>query len=157
LNYNHFCQFTKEWTKHLSGETDLGFYSLLNLSKHNGRFRNVFVYFVLTNEFYFRKFKNLAKKDKQVLEMKNNLVKALLRLQNENNSAASLASYLFVHYFKEENSVKVNDNNYDVSAEMAKLMKTMVNGFESDNNLNEDKKAHRKKLLNKVNMAELIS
>ena len=104
-----------------------------------------------------KKFNKLSKDDPQVFEMRRNLVKALLRLKEGNDSTATLASYLYRTHFSKEGFVPVEENSYDVSAEMAKLLQTMVNGYEVEYNVSREKREYSEQLLSQVDFASLIS
>lgn len=123
-----YKNLVQSWAEHLSGEQNVEFEKMLELSKSNRRARNLCGFFALASEETYNKFLNMAQKDSLFGNLRYNLAKALTRLAGVPDvEVAEFAKKLKARYFAHMNPL-VNDE-YDASAEMAKLYMTMVNSY----------------------------
>lgn len=144
MNQQLYSNLVQRWAEHLSGEQNVKFDKILELSKSNRRVRNLCGFFALTSEEAFQMFLLMSQKDSFFENLRFNLVKALVRLERKSNPEVSnFAKNLKSKYFA--NMKPLVDDEYDVSAEMEKLYVTMVNSYHLAN------KKHDGEFQNKVN------
>ncbi len=123
----------QSWAEHLTGEQNVKFDKVLELSKSNRRVRNLCGFLALTSEDTFNTLSTMSKHDTNLNNLRFNLAKALSRLEKESNKEVSdFAKSMKSKYFAHMRPL-VEENNYDVSAEMAKLYVTMVNSYNLSN------------------------
>lgn len=139
-----YSNLVQRWAEHLSGEQNVKFDKVLELSKSNRRVRNLCGFFALTSEDTFHTFTRMSQRDSLFGNLRFHLVKALSRLERESNSEVSnFAKKLKSKYFAHMKPLVTDE--YDVSAEMAKLYVTMVNSYSLAN------KEHDGEFQNKLN------
>lgn len=154
LNDPLFTYLVSNWMEHLApGHRD--FEELLNLSKVNRRVRNVFVFYTLSNPHYFVRFEELSRSDQTLQMMRYELARALKRLENEKDEEIhSFAKRLRNRYFRHMQLV-VEEEKYDVSAEMAKFFKTMLTCYRLASRDTEEKHLERRKRFNNFDLSVL--
>lgn len=129
MDHQLFFNLVKRWAEHIYGDSNVNIETLLKESKSNRRARNICVFYALTSEECFKTFESLSKSDKQILEFKNELIKALRRLEKEQDvEVSSLAKDLKAKYYPHE-ELEFEEDKYDVSAEMAKLYISIINSY----------------------------
>jgi len=123
------------------------FNELVTESKKNRRVRNGFLFKVLLDNQYTH-FQKLAEKDSELESFRNHLATALHRLQSSSlTECAEFGQHFLNKYFRKVNVV-LNEDKYDMSAEMAKYFETLVKSYrlklEETSTLNEKLNEHRK-------------
>ncbi|MGN7403069.1 hypothetical protein ACTHO0_24750 [Cytobacillus praedii] len=124
-----YTKLVQSWAEHLSGEHNVKFEKLLQLSKSNRRLRNLCGFYALSSEETFTTFTRMSSQDSSLGNLRFNLAKALTRLELESDTKISNTAKRFkAKYFSHMNPL-VHESEYDVSAEMAKLYMTMVSSY----------------------------
>ncbi|HDR7417812.1 TPA: hypothetical protein QCX17_002248 [Bacillus cereus] len=135
MNQRTYRELVVHLAKHITLSPQVSFEYLARESKSNRRVRNVFVFYALTDERYMEQFIQLERNDRFYLNLKNELGRTLQRLEKDSDpDVKQFGRYYLNQYFQEASVhsqiLQVNKelywNNYDVSAEMAKLMQTLV-------------------------------
>ncbi|MBD7965395.1 hypothetical protein [Fictibacillus norfolkensis] len=153
MEQSEFHTIAIEWTKHLSGYNNLSFEKLVDLSKQNRRVRNVFMFYVYSDNEFAVKFEEKIKTDKDLIIYKYEFAKALERLKKDNRQSENFISKLYNRYFRGMN-VDVDYEKYDISAEMSKLFNTMTSCYRLKDT--PEKKEYRNRIKANLNLAQLI-
>ncbi len=134
------------------------FEELLEKSKSNHRIRNVFVYYVLTNEEWYNRFIFLVRKNLFVNQLHCNLLNALMHVESDQLTrieAKVIAQQLRNKYFKDQNS-RLNHAKYDSSVEMSKFLITLVNNYVNNKNKTPEEIAYQKERMKQIDMDNLF-
>jgi hypothetical protein len=143
------------WAEHLTNKRSAEFDELLELSETDVRLRNVFGLYAISSEDTFRRFLELSNNDRLLKQLRYDVVKAFNRLEREDDKELSdFANKVKSKYFNYMKPL-VEENIYDVSAEMAKLVKTMVNSYKLSNSNDLSKGEKLNKRLSEFNLSVL--
>ncbi|KJS22890.1 MAG: hypothetical protein VR72_03770 [Clostridiaceae bacterium BRH_c20a] len=159
----NFTRFKKEVIKrkrYLTSDKNITFNKYFEESKKNERLRNNFVFYVLSNKYYYHKFKNLTEKDATANEMYQNLYNALTSTHDEGNEIKETSNMLLRKYFSSvaprKRFLRAFKRN-EVSEDMKKYLRTLVNQVRFEDNYSKEDEDYFKKLLAKKHTKNLLT